>query len=959
MMKNKAIITFFLAVLCLILTVSMSRVQAQSTSFSFINVQALDGTSNLPVKNALIQIWTAPDKSYYSTWKLTVLGRANESGQFSVKVKSGVQYGIYVYYDDPSSLGFDYAPAFRLCTVGKENMSATFHLAPAMTLIFTGEIRFLETTKLSTAYTFNIKDNSSSSESDYVHTFGTYPPCNNFLNFSSKHVIIPVDRNVSIEVKAEIISGGLSISEKFTISDLKQLNLTKGGIILTSIEKYSLQYDLESLRNSTILAEKLLANVEEMGFYDTLEKQDLVSINSLLEVAEIKLDNRQYGESYANLRDAYTKNMDSVARLNAVSADASISVFALILFLCLTAGVIAQVATEKLIKKEFAATFVGTLFFGVLYYSYPGCRIIPTFSILEYLAVSLGITFLATIILPLLLKEKYVSTFSLAKRHLRQRRLRFSLTLLSVTVLVMGFVSLTSFSAGYGLVMKPFYSSSTSSNGILVKQQIPSDLSILGIKFVSIDSSTVASIQDDPDFSLTAIKAENFPYPYRLGTLSLPNDTQNRIDLFGVIGLQPSAEAKITQIDRIVVEGRYLTDNDKDSILISLEAAARLKVKANDKLMLQVGVNKTEVTVAGLFDDAGLNRLTDVDGKAFPPQKIIDTTNLILGPCIPSEVVIAPLQLSLQIPMVKLSRIAALPRDDSQSLSIAKRMALEKDLSIFYSSGSQHYITEMGSYLETRGTSILIPWVIVILSVIITMLNSIFEQRREIGILSSIGLNPSHITGLFIAEAAIIGIVGGGVGYLLGLGNYKVMSVFSLLVEVRSKVSAAWSLASILLSLAAVLVGAGVALRFSAVITPSLLRRWKTEDTPPPAGEEWVFSIPLRVKEEDLDSMFNYVVKRIRKSLLGVGLEKYMERIKWYEEKTPELHIRGFHFGLIPNKDLEVGSSSFDFTASRKKGEESYSLKTAFRQMYGRDESAYKTTSFLRMVLLEWSSSKK
>ncbi|MDQ1280026.1 MAG: hypothetical protein QG670_1288 [Thermoproteota archaeon] len=958
MIKNKEIITFFLAVLYLILIVSMNRVQAQSTSFSFLIIQALDSTSNLPITNASIQIWTAPDKSYYSTWKLINLGKANESGQFSLKVKSGVQYGIYVYHYNFSTHSFDYAPAFRLSTVGKENSSIIFRLAPAMTLILTGEIRFLETTKLSTAYTFNIKDNSSSSESDYVHTFGTYPPCNNFLNLSSKHVIIPVDRNVSLEIIAEIISGQ-SISEKFTINNLKQLNLTKGGIIYASIEMYSLQHDLESLRNSTISAEKLLANVEEMGFYDTLEKQDLVNVNSLLEVAQIRLDNGQYAESYASLRDAYTKNVDTIGRLNAVSADASISVFALILFLCLTAGVIAQVATEKLIKKELVTIFVSILFFGVLYYSYPGCKIISTITILEYLSVSLGVTFLTAIILPLLLKEKYVSAFSLAKRHLKQRRLRFALTLLSVSVLVMGFVSLTSFSSGYGLIMRPFYSSSTNSNGILVKQPVPSDLSILGIKFVSIDSSTVASIQNDSVFNLTAIKAENFAYPYRLGTLISPFDAQKRIDIFGVIGIQPSAEAKITHIDRIVIEGQYLTDNDENSILISSEAAAKLNVKAKDKLLLQVEINKTEVTIAGIFDDASLNSLTDVDGKAFPPQKIIDITNLILGPCIPYEVVIAPLQLSLQIPMVKLSRIAALPRDGTQSLTIVKQMALEKDLWIFYSSGSQHYMAEMGSYLEARGTSILIPWVIVILSVVITMLNSIFEQRREIAILSSIGLNPSHITGLFIAEAAITGIIGGGIGYLLGLGSYKVMSVFSLLVEVRSKVSAAWSLASILLSLAAVLVGAAVALRFSAVITPSLLRRWKTEETSSPTGKELEFSIPIRVKEEDLESMFNYTVTRIRKNLRGVGLEKYMERIKWFDKKTSELHVRGFHFGVIPNRDLVVGSSSFDLTASRKKDEESYSLKIAFKQMIGRDDSAYRTTSFLRMALLEWSSPKK
>lgn len=407
MIEDKASVVFF-TVFCLMLMAPIVYAQGQSSDFYYINTQVVDNTSNLPIRNAVIQVWTVPDKSYYSTWKLTNVGKTDANGQFSVKVKSGAQYGIYAYYDDPSSPGFDFAPAFRLFTQGKENVNISFRLVPAMTILFTGELRFLETTKISTSFTFNIRDNTSSSDSEYIHTFGTYPLCNNFLNLSSKHVIIPIDMNVRIEVKAETTGDKQSVSEKFTIDELGQLNLTKGNMIQFSLEEYSLKHDLETLRNATTSSEQLLENVEQMGFYATLEKQDLVKINNLLKVAEIKLNNGQYGDSYANLRDAYIKNVESDAQLNAVYANASASVFALILFLSLTAGVIAHVVSEKLIKKELVAILIAIPFFMILYYSYPGCRIIPTFSIIEYLAASLSITFLATILLPLLLKERFV-----------------------------------------------------------------------------------------------------------------------------------------------------------------------------------------------------------------------------------------------------------------------------------------------------------------------------------------------------------------------------------------------------------------------------------------------------------------------------------------------------------------------------------------------------------------------
>ena len=55
-----------------------------------------------------------------------------------------------------------------------------------------------------------------------------------------------------------------------------------------------------------------------------------------------------------------------------------------------------------------------------------------------------------------------------------------------------------------------------------------------------------------------------------------------------------------------------------------------------------------------------------------------------------------------------------------------------------------------------------------------TMVMSVYERTREIGILKAIGASPGDIRLLFMAEAALIGLMGGVVGtvggWLLGLG---------------------------------------------------------------------------------------------------------------------------------------------------------------------------------------------
>ena len=92
--------------------------------------------------------------------------------------------------------------------------------------------------------------------------------------------------------------------------------------------------------------------------------------------------------------------------------------------------------------------------------------------------------------------------------------------------------------------------------------------------------------------------------------------------------------------------------------------------------------------------------------------------------------------------------------------------------------------------MEGEGLPLIIPWAIVVLNVVVTMLNSLFERRREINILSSVGLNPAEIASIFVAEASIMGFIAGGLGYLLGLSFYRLMPLLGLTLEVQQKVSA-------------------------------------------------------------------------------------------------------------------------------------------------------------------------
>jgi len=66
------------------------------------------------------------------------------------------------------------------------------------------------------------------------------------------------------------------------------------------------------------------------------------------------------------------------------------------------------------------------------------------------------------------------------------------------------------------------------------------------------------------------------------------------------------------------------------------------------------------------------------------------------------------------------------------------------------------------------GLFVLIIAVVGCVSIANYMFANVFERRREIGTLMALGARPSFVMGVFLLKAAVLGVAGGVVGYLLG-----------------------------------------------------------------------------------------------------------------------------------------------------------------------------------------------
>ena len=109
------------------------------------------------------------------------------------------------------------------------------------------------------------------------------------------------------------------------------------------------------------------------------------------------------------------------------------------------------------------------------------------------------------------------------------------------------------------------------------------------------------------------------------------------------------------------------------------------------------------------------------------------------------------------------------------------------------------------------------------LGVSAAMTTSIFERRKEIGLMKAIGADGAQISGLFFAEALVIGIIGGAIGILIGSVLAKLVGMWVFGVSISPSLLAA--LISGILSVVVALLGSMIPVKRAVEIEPSIILR--------------------------------------------------------------------------------------------------------------------------------------
>jgi putative ABC transport system permease protein len=210
-----------------------------------------------------------------------------------------------------------------------------------------------------------------------------------------------------------------------------------------------------------------------------------------------------------------------------------------------------------------------------------------------------------------------------------------------------------------------------------------------------------------------------------------------------VVGVQPASEMAI-RTWWMVQRGAYIGDGRSDQAIIGAVAAEILKINPGDKIAL----NGSELTVTGILEETG----SDDDYQIFADLKTVQSAFGKQGML--SVVDVRALCNGCPVEVIA----DAINGQISGVRAVAVKQIAESEMGM---------IDKVNRFMMTLGA---ITLLIGLFGVVNTMVASVNERIKDIGIMRAVGASRGQIILTFIYEAILIGVIGGIFGYLAGSG---------------------------------------------------------------------------------------------------------------------------------------------------------------------------------------------
>ena len=438
----------------------------------------------------------------------------------------------------------------------------------------------------------------------------------------------------------------------------------------------------------------------------------------------------------------------------------------------------------------------------------------------------------------------------------------------------------------------------------------------------------------------------------------------------GVLGLTPN-EREVTGLHRALVAGRWFQPGEENVCILpnDMMGADNLNIDLTAVGSARVRVFGEHFTVIGVIDSKRMKDLKDLDDEIMTPadfavtggqavQEIeeeeerekqgLEDAKVIIKPFVhlePANILITPYHTlrnvgsgnPLQSVAVRFHEGIDERREIEEFIS---RLAVTLFAGI-KEEGDEYIKVSIYSSLGLTSFSglanLFIPILIASLIVLNTMMGSVYERFREIGIYSSVGLAPRHIAWLFIAESCVYSVLGVVAGYLAGQMIAKGLIVLNLLSGFTLNYSSLAAVTSCILVMVVVMLSTIYpARKASQMAVPDVTRRWKL---PPPQGDQWNFDFPFTVSGHEVLGLCVFLIGYFDSySEESIGTF-YTDgaHLRRFETENGEGYLIDMNIWLAPF-DLGV-SQNVVFHATPESEHHIYTITLQIKRLSGEDAS--------------------
>ncbi len=457
------------------------------------------------------------------------------------------------------------------------------------------------------------------------------------------------------------------------------------------------------------------------------------------------------------------------------------------------------------------------------------------------------------------------AAFSLGISNMKRRKVRTMLTCITLVLLTFTVLSFTSVKTymQFNKISRP---NKPSYQGLLIRDRIWHPIQQPALDHIESEFSEEAIVSPRAWLISRSVGQSHHI------KLKVIDENGKSVFASGALGLSPQ-EKNVTHPEKFLIAGKWFDENDERTCILPGGMAELLGIKSQDIGKKKIRILGEEVAVKGILDSQAMRDFKDLDNEHITPVDFV-----VMTPEGKKEMQAkaggAQSKTELEtFTHIELNNVVILPYEfvrnsEGTIQSIAVRFDEGVDikekvesfvsrLAVTVFAGIKDNVTIYSSLAMTSFSgmsNLFIPILIASLIVLNTMMGSVYERFKEIGIYSSVGLAPVHIGALFVAESCVFAILGAIAGYLMGQIIAKIFTMFGILGGLTLNYSSLSAVSSTMVVMAVVLLSTIYpARKAAAMAVPDVTRRWVL---PKPEGDIWKFEFPFTISGREVMGLY-------------------------------------------------------------------------------------------------------